>query len=130
MEKRIYVGNLPFSITQDGLRDLFSQYGEIEEATLVINKFSGRSKGFGFIEFKEESSAEKAVSEMNKKEVKGREIIVKEAVPFDPNKPRREFKRRGGFQRRSNLRESEEVDQESEEAPSKEEPKEEIDNQE
>lgn len=108
MGKRIYVGNLPFSVTQEQLKELFSQYGEIEEAVVVINKFSGRSKGFGFVSFKEDASAEKAVAEMNRKEVEGRALNVKEAVPFDENKPRRRFEgrsegrfggRQGGFSR-------------------------------
>ena len=99
MGNRIYVGNLPFSVTQEKLKELFSLYGEIEEATVVINKFSGRSKGFGFVSFKEEGSAEKAVAEMNKKEVEGRQLNVKEAVPFDPDKPRKSFNDRGRFRR-------------------------------
>ena len=100
MSKRIYVGNLPFNLALEKLKEIFSSYGEIEDATIVTNKFSGRSKGFGFIEFKEDSSAEKAISEMNKKEVDGRELIVKEALPFDPDKPRKSFdrdSRRNGF---------------------------------
>lgn len=91
---RIYVGNLPFSVTQEKLKELFASYGEIVEATIITNKFSGRSKGFGFITFGEETSVEKAVSEMNKKEVEGRELNVKEALPFDPDKPRKPFKKR------------------------------------
>jgi len=111
MSKRIYVGNLPFSLTLDKLKELFSQYGEIEEATIVTNKFSGRSKGFGFIEFKEDSAADTAISEMNNKNVEGREIVVKEAVPFDENKPRKKFGRR--FERgRGRRRESEETSEE------------------
>jgi len=94
MEKRIYVGNLPFSVTQEGLKDLFMKYGNIEEAIVITNKFSGRSKGFGFVTFSMEESVEKAVSEMNKKAIEGREIIVKEAVPFDPDKPRKEFSKK------------------------------------
>lgn len=110
MGKRIYVGNLPFSVTQEKLKELFSQYGEIEEAVVVTNKFSGRSKGFGFVSFKEDAAAEKAVAEMNKKEVEGRDLNVKEAIPFDENKPRKRFEggrgggrrfggRQGGFNR-------------------------------
>jgi len=130
MGKRIYVGNLPFSVTQEQLKELFSQYGEIEEAVVVINKFSGRSKGFGFVSFKEDASAEKAVAEMNRKEIEGRALNVKEAVPFDENKPRRRFEggsggrfggRQGGFSRgprRERRFESEES--ESSEEPSEE----------
>lgn len=103
MSKRIYVGNLPFSLTLDKLKEIFSKYGEIEEATIVTNKFSGRSKGFGFVEYKEDSAADAAVSEMNNKDLEGREIVVKEAMPFDPDKPRKSFDRgprRGGFRDR------------------------------
>ena len=111
MSKRIYVGNLPFSIALDKLKELFSQYGEIEDATIVTNKFSGRSKGFGFVEFKEDSAADAAISEMNNKNVEGREIVVKEAMPFDPDKPRKKFGR-GGFRGRDRQRESEETSSE------------------
>jgi len=102
MSKRLYIGNLPFSTTLEQLKEIFSKYGEIEDATIVTNKFSGRSKGFGFIEFKEDSSADSAISEMNNKEIEGREIVVKEAEPFDPDKPRKNFDRgprREGFDR-------------------------------
>jgi RNA recognition motif-containing protein len=112
MGKRIYVGNLPFSVGQEQLKELFSQYGEIEEAVVVSNKFSGRSKGFGFVSFVDDAAADKAIAEMNKKEVEGRPLNVKEAIPFDENKPRRSFDRgrsggrggrfggnRGGFNR-------------------------------
>ena len=102
MGKRIYVGNLPFSVGQEQLQELFSQYGEIEEAVVVSNKFSGRSKGFGFVSFVDDAAADKAIAEMNKKEVEGRPLNDKEAIPFDENKPRRSFDRgrsggRGGF---------------------------------
>ena len=122
MEKRIYVGNLPFSVSQEQLRELFAPYGEIEEATVITNKFSGRSKGFGFVSFKNEESVEKAISEMNKKEIEGREIVVKEAMPFDSSKPRKRFERKGRFGgRRGSSRE-----EKSEEAPSEEETQEQL----
>jgi RNA recognition motif-containing protein len=93
MGNRIYVGNLPFSVTQQQLQELFANFGEIEEALVVANKFSGRSKGFGFVSFKDEAAVEKAIAEMNKKEIEGRPLNVKEAVPFDENKPRKRFDR-------------------------------------
>lgn len=99
MEKRIYVGNLPFSVAHEQLKELFSQFGEIEEAVVVTDKFSGRSKGFGFVSFKDEASAEKAIAEMDKKEVEGRELKVNEAKPMDPDRPRpprRDFGGGGG----------------------------------
>ena len=96
---KVYVGNLPFSVDDGKLKELFSSYGEIESAEVIKNKFSGRSKGFGFVEFKDEESAKKAISEMNEKEVEGRKVVVNEAKPFDPNAPRPERPRRN-FNRR------------------------------
>jgi len=95
---RIYVGNLPFSVDSDALKELFSSYGEISEVNLVSDKFSGRSKGFGFVTFSKKEDAEKAISEMNGKEVEGRELKVSEAKPFDPDKPRPR-QHRGSFDR-------------------------------
>lgn len=78
------MGNLPYSVTSDGLKDLFSQYGEITEARVIIFKDSGRSRGFGFVEFVNEADATKAVEEMNQKEVEGRKLVVNIARPMEP----------------------------------------------
>ena len=86
---KVYVGNLPFSIDHDKLTEIFKEFGEIEEATVISDKFSGRSKGFGFVTFKDDESAKKAISEMNEKEVEGRALKVNEAKPMDPDRPRR-----------------------------------------
>jgi RNA recognition motif-containing protein len=80
---KIYVGNLPFSVDDEQLRELFKTYGEIEEVTIIKDRFSGRSKGFGFVTFKEDESAKKAISEMNEKEVEGRNLKVNEARPME-----------------------------------------------
>lgn len=96
---KIYVGNLPFSVEDDKLRELFAAYGEIEEAMVIKDKFSGRSKGFGFVTFKNEENAKKAISEMNEKEVEGRALKVNEAKPMDPDRPRRNFGRRDNQRR-------------------------------
>ena len=85
---KVYVGNLPFSINDEGFKNLFSDY-ETEEITLIADKFSGRSKGFGFVTFKDDETAKKAISEMNEKEVEGRKLTVNEARPIDPDRPRR-----------------------------------------
>ena len=66
-ESKIYVGNLPFSVTQEKLKELFAPYGEITEATVIADKFSGRSKGFGFVTFVKKEDAKKAVAEMSDK---------------------------------------------------------------
>ena len=84
---KVYVGNLPFNVDSEGLKKIFSTYGEVE-AEVIINKFSGRSKGFGFVTFKDDDSAKKAIAEMNERDVEGRKIVVNEAKPFDPDKPR------------------------------------------
>ncbi len=94
-ESKIYVGNLSFSVSQDQLRELFSEFGEITEVTLITDKFSGRSKGFGFIVFAKKEDAEKAIAKMNEKEIEGRELKVSKAKPVDPDRPRgRDFNRR------------------------------------
>ena len=96
---KVYVGNLPFSVDDDKLRDLFSPFGEVTEAQVIKDNFSGRSKGFGFVTFATNESAEKAISELNDKEVEGRNLKVNEAKPMDPNRPRpprRDFGGGGG----------------------------------
>jgi len=83
LSTKVYVGNLPFSVTSDNLKKLFSPYGEITEATVISDKFSGRSKGFGFVTFADKASAEKAIDEMNGKEAEGRALKVNEARPME-----------------------------------------------
>ena len=85
---KVYVGNLPFSVEQEKLKELFASYGEIEEATVISDKFSGRSKGFGFVTFKNDEDAKKAIAEMTEKDIEGRKLKVNEAKPFDHDKPR------------------------------------------
>lgn len=82
MSAKIYVGNLPFNITQEQLKKLFEPFGDIEEAVVISDKFSGRSKGFGFVTFTDKKDADKAVEDMNGKEIDGREIKVNEARPM------------------------------------------------
>ncbi|MFC1682083.1 RNA recognition motif domain-containing protein [Nanoarchaeota archaeon] len=85
---KVYVGNLPFSVDQAKLSELFASFGEIEEASVISDKFSGRSKGFGFVTFKNDESAKKAIAEMNDKDIEGRKLKVNEAKPMDPDRPR------------------------------------------
>ena len=91
---KVYVGNLPFSIDSEKLKGLFESYGEIEEATVISDKFSGRSKGFGFVTFKDDEGAKKAIAEMNEKEVEGRNLKVNEARPMEDRPPKRDFNQR------------------------------------
>ena len=101
MAKKLFVGNLPFTTTNEKLKEVFSKFGEVSEAAVIVNKFSGRSKGFGFVTFTNDADAVKAMTELHDKEYEGRKMTVKEATPFDPNAPRpqRSFggERRGGF---------------------------------
>lgn len=89
---KLYVGNLPWSVDDKALRELFASYGEITEAVLIKDKFSNRSKGFGFVTFANEKDAKKAVSEMHEKDIEGRPLTVSEARPMVPrdDAPRRE----------------------------------------
>src|SRR3990167_3667053 len=87
---KVYVGNLPWSVDDEKLRELFSKFGDVEEATVIKDKFSGRSKGFGFVTFSDDASAKKAIEEMNEKEIDGRQLKVNEAKPMEDRPPRRD----------------------------------------
>ena len=75
----IYVGNLDFKVDENDLKDLFGEYGSVSEAKVIIDKFSGRSKGFGFITMNESAEGKKAISELNGTTFKNREMVVNEA---------------------------------------------------
>ena len=77
---KLYVGNLPFGVDDAKLKELFSTYGEVSEAIVIKDKFSGRSKGFGFVTLADDEAGKKAIEEMNGKSVEGREIKVNEAM--------------------------------------------------
>ena len=91
MAKKLYVGSLPYSVTDDKLREHFSQAGTVESAQVIIDRMSGRSKGFGFVEMASDDDAQKAIEMFNGKEMDGRSIVVNEARPMT-DRPRR-----GGF---------------------------------
>ncbi|MEK6918740.1 MAG: RNA-binding protein [Nanoarchaeota archaeon] len=90
---KLYVGNLPYNVGNKELAEMFASYGEVSEAMVIMDKFSGRSKGFGFVTLTSDEAAQKAITEMNGKQVEGREIKVNEAKPMDPDNrpPRRSF---------------------------------------
>jgi RNA recognition motif-containing protein len=80
MNKKIYVGNLSFSTTEDELRDLFATYGQVETAAIVNDRMSGQSRGFGFVEMSTPEEAQAAISVLNGRELGGRQLKVNEAT--------------------------------------------------
>lgn len=108
MSKKLYVGGLPYSVDDVQLEELARPFGEITSAKVIIDKFSGKSKGFGFVEFTNDADADKAVADLNGKEVGGRTLVVNEARPMVPRSggggggggrgfgERKEFGKRGG----------------------------------
>ena len=91
MPSKLYVGNLAYSVSGSDLEELFSQAGEVQSATVITDKFSGQSKGFGFVEMADSNEAAQAISTLNDAELKGRRIKVDEARPRDNS-----FSRGGG----------------------------------
>jgi RNA recognition motif-containing protein len=88
----IYVGNLPYTLSDDELRSLFEAYGEVTRAQVVMDKFSGRSKGFAFVEMTNNSEGNEAIQKLNDQDIKGRKLRVNEARPKESN-PSRSFSR-------------------------------------
>ncbi|WP_395373042.1 RNA recognition motif domain-containing protein [Marinicella sp. W31] len=83
----IYIGNLAYSVTEAELEEAFGQYGEVTSAKLILDKFSGQSKGFGFVEMADEQDARSAIEQINGSAIKGRNVKVNEARPRE-DKPR------------------------------------------
>jgi RNA recognition motif-containing protein len=81
MATKLYVGNLPYTITGDMLRDHFTTAGTVVDAVVISDRQSGRSKGFGFVEFEKEEDAQKAIEMFNGKDMEGRNLVVNEARP-------------------------------------------------
>ncbi len=84
MGAKLYVGNLPYSVTEQMLQEHFSQHGSVLSARIITDKFSGRSKGFGFVEMGSDEEAEKATNALNGTDFEGRNIVVSEARPQAP----------------------------------------------
>ncbi len=80
---KIFVGNLAWGIDDGKLREAFAEFGEISEAVVISDRFTKRSKGFGFVEFAEEDASQKAIEAMNGKQLEGRELKVSEAKPME-----------------------------------------------
>ncbi|MDE0250976.1 MAG: RNA-binding protein [Gammaproteobacteria bacterium] len=84
----IYIGNLPYNISEDELRELFAAHGEVSSANIITDRESGRSKGFGFVEMPDKAQGESAISALNETNVQGRNLRVNEARPR-PDRGRR-----------------------------------------
>ena len=95
MAKKLYVGGISYSTSDQGLRDAFAQVGEVTSATIIMDKMTGRSKGFGFVEMANDADADKAIEKWNGQELDGRKLTVNEARPMEPRAPRTG----GGFDR-------------------------------
>jgi RNA recognition motif-containing protein len=93
MAKKLYVGNLSYNTTEDGLRNLFSGFGSVSSAKIIFDRETGNSKGFGFIEMSTDEEASAAVTGTNGREFEGRQLRVNEAI----DKPRRERGSSGGY---------------------------------
>ncbi len=96
MAKKLYVGNLPYSTTSDSLKEAFSKAGSVEEATVMMDKMTGRSRGFAFVTMAD-ADAQKAIDMYNGQDMDGRKLTVNEARPKTDRPPRREFNDRGSY---------------------------------
>ena len=81
MSVQIYVGNIAYTMSEDGLSDLFAQHGEVVSAKIITDRISGKSRGFGFVEMNDKEEAEKAIEKLNGSEIEGRNIRVNLARP-------------------------------------------------
>jgi len=84
MGKKLYVGNLAYSVTSESLNTLFAQHGTVESAQVIMDRDSGRSKGFGFVEMSSSEEAQAAINAMGGQDVDGRQLKVSEAKPQEP----------------------------------------------
>ncbi len=89
MGRKLYVGNLPYSATEQTLQDTFSQCGTVDSVNVITDRDTGQSKGFGFVEMSSDGEAQKAIQELNGSSLDGREITVNEAKPKAPRDNRR-----------------------------------------
>lgn len=87
MGTKLYVGNLPFAVTSQELTELFSQAGEVVSANIITDRFSGQSRGFGFVEMSNDDAAQKAINQFNDYQMKGRGLKVNEAKPREGGRP-------------------------------------------
>jgi RNA recognition motif-containing protein len=99
MATKLFVGSLPWGVDDRQLEELFSEFGQVVSAKVIVDRETNRSKGFGFVEFDDDNAAKAAIDKLNNSEIQGRTIVVNEARPQEPRAPRRDFG--GGGQRNS-----------------------------
>ncbi len=87
MSQKIYVGNLPYSTTDQELQDLFAPHGSVQSANVVTDRYSGRSRGFGFVEMGSAEEAQQAIEALNGSDYQGRNLVVNEARPKERSRP-------------------------------------------
>jgi RNA recognition motif-containing protein len=100
----IYVGSLSFKMREDELQKAFEEFGEVTAARIITDKYSGRSKGFGFVEMANDDEAKRAIEELNGREIGGRKIIVNESVERERTERPERSERRPSFRDRNNDR--------------------------
>lgn len=97
MNKKLYVGGLPYATTEDSLRAAFAQAGTVVSVAIIKDKFTGRSKGFGFVEMGSDEEAKAAIEMFHGKDFEGRTLTVNEARPMEPRENRPSFGGGGGY---------------------------------
>lgn len=101
MAKKLYVGGISYGTSEDTLKNHFAQAGAVESASIIMDKMTGRSKGFGFVQMANDADADNAINMFNDKELEGRKLTVNEARPMEPRAPRRDFNASRGNEGRS-----------------------------
>ena len=86
MATKLFVGSLPWAVNDQGLEDLFRDFGTVLSAKVIMDRESGRSKGFGFVEFEDDNAAKAAIDKLNGSDIQGRSIVVSEARPLEPRR--------------------------------------------
>ena len=102
MAKKLYVGGISYGTSEDTLKNHFAQAGAVESASIIMDKMTGRSKGFGFVQMTNDADADNAINMFNGKELEGRKLTVNEARPMEPRAPRRDFNAGGNGGRSTN----------------------------
>ena len=91
MATKLFVGSLPWAVDDAQLEEMFSSFGQVISAKVIVDRETNRSKGFGFVEFDDDEAAKAAIAKLNNSEMNGRNIVVNEARPQEPRPPRRDF---------------------------------------